>query len=164
MNTKYLTIIVLGILILMTGCTSAEALGVENEWRLSYSGEGKLWLTNAVIVFESGDKCSLTIYENASTETFAYKILVKDDTYDNYMVAVNTLHEGYTIEDLKSYTKTMPGPSFADLVRFDVVDPGSTTFMGSAAGIDEGELYFTCMVQGSGEWKIIDVLGPLKVR
>ncbi len=164
MKIKYLIFLVLGILTMMPGCTTAEALGVENEWRLAHSGKGKQWETNAEIVFEPGDKCSLTIYKDASRGSFAYKVLVKDDTYDNYMIAIDTLDEGYTIEDLKAHTSPSVAPSFAHLKRYDVFDPGSTTFLGGSINIDEGELYFTCMVQGGDEHKIIDVIGSLKVH
>jgi len=164
MKTKYFVIlIVVGVLILMSGCTEKE-LGVENEWRLAYSGKGKQWATNAEIVFEPGDKCSLTIYKDSWTGALAYKVLVKDDTYDNYMIAIDTLDEGYTIEDLKSYENPSISPSYANLVRYDVFDPGSATFIADVTIIDEGELYFTCMVQGGDEHKIIDVVGPLVVH
>ncbi len=165
MKTKYFIILIVqGVLILMTGCTETNELGVENEWRLDHSGKGKQWQTNAEIIFEPSDKCSMTIYNDSSTGGLAYKVLVKDDTYDNYMIAIDTLDEGYSIEDLKAYENPNVGPSFANLVRYDVFDPGSTTFIGDAIIIDEGELYFTCMVQGGDQYKIIDVLGPLEVH
>jgi hypothetical protein len=164
MKTRYfLILIVVGVLILMTGCTEKE-LGVENEWRLAHSGKGKQWATNAEVVFGPDDKCSMTIYKDASRGSFAYKVLVKDDTYDNYIIAIDTLDEGYTIEDLKAHTSPSISPKFANLKRYDVFDPGSTTFLGGSVNIDEGELYFTCIVQGEDEWKIIGFLGPLTVK
>jgi hypothetical protein len=137
---------------------------VENEWRLLHSKKGAQWATNAELVFEPGDKCSMTIYKDASSDSFAYKVAVKDDTYDNYMVALDTLDEGYTIEDLRAHTNPSYAPSFANLVGFYAFDPGSTTFMGTGISIEEGDVYFTCMVQGEDAWKVIDVLGPLKVH
>lgn len=162
MKTKSLILLVLGAMILLAGCTNE--LGVENDWRLGYTAKGKKWETNAEVVFEPGDKCSMTIYKDASPGGFAYKIAVKDDTYDNYIVAVDTLDEGYTIEDLKAHTIPYSGPSFANLISFDVVDPGSTTFTGNLTRIEEDEIFFTCMVQGPDEWKIIGVVGPLPVK
>ena len=161
MKTKSLIILIFGVLILLAGCTNE--LGVENDWRLGYTAKGENWGTNAEIVFEPGDKCSITIYKDASPGSFAYKIAVKDDTYENYMIAVDTLDEGYTIEDLRSHTIPYPGPAFANIISFDVVDPGSTTFMGNVTIIEADEIFFTCMVQGPDEWKIIGVLDPLPV-
>ena len=164
MKTKYFTILVsLVVIILMSGCAEKE-LGVENQWRLSHSGKGKQWQTNAEIVFEPNDKCSLTIYKDASKGSFAYKILVKDDKYDNYIVSIETLDDGYTLEDLKAWESPSSAPSFMNLMRYDVFDPGSSTFLGGPVNVEEGELYFTCIVQGEGDYKIIDVLGPLAVK
>lgn len=192
MNTKkFLLAGVLLALVLLTACAGAEAtetilpteqeaaeeappvmdqvvdekeLGVENEWRHQRSRKGAMWATNAELVFETGDKCSLTIYQDATSNGFAYKILVKDDTYDNYMVSIDTLDEGYTIEDIRAYEDPNTHPSFTNLIRYDVFDPGSTTFSGSTINIEEGEYYFTCMVQGGDEHKIIGVVGPLTVH
>jgi len=161
MKTKSLIILVLGVLILLAGCTNE--LGAENDWRLGYTGKRKRWETNAEIVFEPGDKCSMTIYKDASPGGFAYKIAVKDDTHDNYIIAAETLDEGYTIEDLRAYTIPYSAPLFANLISFDVVDPGSTTFMANITRLEADEIFFTCMVQGPDEWKIIGVLGPLPV-
>jgi len=166
MKAKTLSILILGVLILLAGCSNQKELGEENQWRLDHTGKGKQWATNAEIVFEPDDKCSMTIYKDASKGSFAYKILVKDDTYDNYMVAVQTLDEGYTIEDLKKYpnNQAFRAPDYVNLLRFDAVDPGSTTFMGGGISIEEGELYFTCMIQGPDAWRIIGHLGPLQVK
>lgn len=139
------------------------ALGLENKWRSTYTKLGGKWQTNFVITFEPGDKCTLTVYNNPRVNSFAYTILVKDNTYDNYLVAIDSLDEGYTIEDLKAHKPAHYAPSFANLISYQAVDPGSTTFLGEVLNIEPGDYYITCQVQGPDAHKNIAVLGPVHV-
>lgn len=170
MKTKILLILVLAILILMVGCTAEKELGVEkelgieDEWRLSRTGEGQNWGTNVQFAFEPGDKCSMLVYNPPDSNTFAYKILVKDDTYENYGIFMVTLDEGRTIEDLEILKENMAPPSYVNMISFDVVDPGSATFSFGSLSIDTGDLYFLCSVQGGDVNKFIEILGPLTVK
>ena len=167
MNAKKVTLIlVVVILALLTGCANQKELGVENPWRHKYTKEHGIWSTDAEIVFEPGDKCTMTIFEE-TVMGFAYTILVKDDTYDNYMVAIGTLDEGYTIADLNAYPndRAYAQPDFLRLISFHVVDPGSTTFLGDSVQIEEGgDYYITCQVQGEDGWKIIGHQGPIHIK
>jgi len=140
------------------------ALGVENKWRNTYTRLGGMWGTNFVITFEPGDKCTLTVYSNPRANSFAYTILVKDDTYDNYLVAIDSLDEGYTIDDLKAYKPAHIPPRFANLISYHAVDPDSTTFLGEVHNIEPGDYYITCQVQGPDSHKNLEVLGPVHVN
>ena len=139
-------------------------LGVESKWMASRFTST---FVPVYIVFEPGDKCTLeghkysvALYQGA----FGYKIYVKDDQYENYMVAISTItEEGKTIEDLKAHTQAAMQPSYTDLWHFTVVGPNSVSLISDLIDPPKGELYFTCMVQGPDEWKIIDTLGPFEV-
>jgi hypothetical protein len=165
MSTKRLSILVLlGLMLLVTACTSAEGLGVESEWLATRFTK---MVVPVEIVFEPGDKCSFEGNENAVSIIqggFGYKIYVKDDSYENYMVAISTItEEGYTIEDLKAHTDAATQPAYTDLWHFTVVGPNSVSLISDLIDPPKGELYFTCMVQGPDAWKIIDTLGPFEV-
>jgi len=160
MNAKRITLVlVLGLLILMTACNEATELAAENDFRVKRFDIGN----NAEIIFEPGDKCTLKVNQDAKHGAVALKILVKDDTYENYMIAVSTMDEGYTLEDLQDYQSAQVSPSYTDLIAYYVFDPGSATLIADLLSIDEGELYFTCQVQGPDAWKNIDSLGPLVI-
>ena len=136
-----------------------KELGTENDFRNQNFGN---W-ANAEITFEPGDKCTLKVIKDASDDLVQIKILVKDDTYDNYLLVVYTLKEGYTIEDIKT-DAVSHSPYGTIMVSHYVFDPGSATFI-RFFGVDAGELYFTCQVQGPDAWKNIERgLGPLTVR
>ncbi|MFN2302329.1 MAG: hypothetical protein ACK2TV_01225 [Anaerolineales bacterium] len=151
-------VLVLGLLVLMTACNEATELAAENDFRVKQFDIGN----HAEIIFEPDDKCTLKVNQDAENGV-ALKILVKDDTYENYMIAVSTMDEGYTLEDLKSYESAQVAPPYTDLIAYYVFDPGSATIIADMLSIDEGELYFTCQVQGPDSWKNIDSLGPLVI-
>ena len=137
-----------------------KELGTENDFRNEEFGN---W-ANAEIIFEPGDKCTLKVIKDASDDLVQIKILVKDDTYDNYLIVVYTLKEGYTIEDIKELDTVSNPPYGTIMVSHYVFDPGSATFI-RFWGVDAGELYFTCQVQGPDAWKNIERgLGPLVVK
>jgi hypothetical protein len=160
MNIKRIALaLVLGLLILLTACNEATVLGAENDFRRKQFG----WGTHADIIFEPGDKCTLEIHEGYMIDEGSLRILVKDNKYDNYMIAVSTLDEGYTLEDLKAYQPANASPSFTKLIAYYILDPDSATGIADFITIDEGELYFTCQVQGPDAWKNIDSLGPLSI-
>ena len=162
MNVKRIALmLVLGLLVLTTACNEAAELAAENQFRVSRFSSAVL----AEITFEPGDKCTLKINNDAQHNEVALKILVKDDTYENYMIAVSTMDEGYTLEDLKSYQSAQVAPPYTDLIAYYVFDPGSAMILlDNTMNMDwGGELYFTCQVQGPDAWKNIDSLGPLWV-
>jgi len=137
-----------------------KELGTENDFRIK---EFSNW-SNAEITFEPGDKCTLKVIKDASDDLVQIKILVKDDTYDNYLIVVYTLKEGYTIEDIQELDTASRSPYGTNMVAHYVFDPGSATFI-RFWGVDAGELYFTCQVQGPDAWKNIERgLGPLAVK
>jgi len=151
-----------------------EELGVENPWRSHHTKPNGLWRTNVELVFEPGDKSTMTIYDEACTHSLGLSILVKDDTYENYMIAVMTLDDGYTFEDLigfdfnplksmEVYPKDLleSRPPYTRLISLFAVDPDSTSYIGDSVNIDAGELYFTFIVQAEEGEKIIGHHGPL---
>jgi hypothetical protein len=151
----------LGLLLLVAACSPEEALGVESEWMAARFSNR---VVGNEIVFEPGDKCSLNITDisgGPAEGDFAYKIIVQDDTYENYMIVISTLHEGYTIEDLKAHQSPQVQPPYTDLWHFVVVGPDSVTLLADLIAPPVGELYITCMIQGPDEWKILDTLGPI---
>ena len=154
-------VLVLGLLLLMTACNEATELAAENDFRSKQFDKAN----NAEIIFEPGDKCTLKVNQDAENGAVALKILVKDDTYENYMIAVSTMDEGYTLEDLKGYKPANVSPPYTDLIAYYVFDPGSAMILvDTTMNMDwGGELYFTCQVQGPDAWKNIDSLGPLWV-
>jgi len=144
--------------VVMEPTEEPKELGTENDFRIKEFGN---W-SNAEITFEPGDKCTLKVIRDASVDPVQIKILVKDDTYDNYLIAAFTLKEGYTIEDLPDSTSRSPYGT--NMVAHYVFDPGSATFI-RVWGVDAGELYFTCQVQGPDAMKNIERgLGPLVVK
>gem|GEM_PF-2966892 len=165
MNVKKLFVLLtLGLLVLVAACSPEEVLGVESEW-MARSFPNRI--IGNQIVFEPEDKCSLNITDTSSgptTDGFGYKIVVKDDTYENYIIVISTLHEGYTIEDLKAHQSARVQPPYTDLWRFVVVGPDSVTFLADLIAPPVGELYITCMIQGPDEWRILDVLGPIESK
>ena len=168
---KRYTLMVLSLFIIMSMVLAAcqqptvapteepKELGSENDFRNENFGNG----ANAEITFEPGDKCTFKGIKDA----FGYgtlKILVKDDTYDNYVLVVSTLDEGYTIEDIQELDTASHSPPGVTMVSHYVFDPGSATII-RFFGVDADELYFTCQVQGPDAWKNIERgLGPLTVR
>jgi hypothetical protein len=159
MNIKRIALVlVLGLLVLISACNEATELAAENNYIKSFDNA-----IHGEITFEPGDKCTLKVNQGALIDEGTLKILVKDDTYENYMIAVSTMDEGYTLEDLQNYESATVPPLYTQLNAFYVLPPGSATIIADFTTIDEGELYFTCQVQGSNIKKNIDSLGPLVI-
>lgn len=135
-----------------------KELGTENDFRINNFSN---W-ANAEITFEPGDKCTLKVIKDASNDLVQINILVKDDSYENYLLVVFTLDEGYTLGDLQDTASQSPPGT--NMISHYVFDPGSATVI-RFWGVDAGELYFRCQIQGPDALKNIDRgLGPLVVK
>jgi hypothetical protein len=148
---------------------AAQALPEVNGWRWSYTGGIP---TNVIITFDKSDQCSMEVinpvrasYFNQAWNQVSYEIVVNDQTYQNYVVWIGSVDPGTTqaqIDAVDKYATSSP-PSWLNLIQGTIVYPMSRTFHTGAIDITEGPLYFTCMVQGPDNLKIIGNLEPLEV-
>jgi hypothetical protein len=145
---------------------AAQAMPEVNAWRSGYIP------ANVIITFDPGDKCSMKVIHpitgsdwNTSWNQLTYNIVVNDQTYQNYVMWIETLDPGKTLADLEAIppTSTNTPPYYVHLLQADIVNPGSRTFHYGPVDNTEGPLYFTCMVQGPGGLRIISQLGPLEM-
>ena len=120
---------------------------------------------NAVITFQPGDKCTMQVNSPLKDgQGIIVEVVVKDNTYQDYLVWVETLDPGKTLEDLQSYTDAINPPGWMNLFggisatpmsRMVYLDPETI----SAA---QGPIYFTCQADGPGARKSIGHVGPLE--
>ncbi len=137
-----------------------QPMPTPNEWRLDL-----LKMTNVVITFDPGDKCSLDVRNPITSENWAYEIIVNDQAYQNYVVSAVTLDAGKTLKDLQDYDKSnnvaMTNPPWSQLKLLEVVGPLSSSWHGIS--LTGGPLYFGCLVQGPEYQTIIDEFGPVEI-
>jgi hypothetical protein len=188
MNHKIFTIysILLAIAITLSGCASGatpvtspdplacpttspqECPAVElqapvvNEWRWGYTKD----LSNVIITFDPGDKCSMELIEPTDGNALAYEIIVNDQTYQNYIVAILSLEEGKGIEDIEAYhaeggVSNQNPPPFSNLEGMEIVYPMSRTF--HAVRAITSPLYFICLVQGPGDQRVIEEFDGIEI-
>ncbi len=97
--------------------------------------------------------------------SWSYEIVVNDQTYQNYIVGAVKLEAGKTLKDLQDYSQStsinLAPPSWATLYLLDFVEPLSRTFHGVTLTGDP--LYFSCLVQGPGDQRVIDNFGPVNI-
>jgi hypothetical protein len=131
-----------------------------DSWRWGWSKAA-----HSVITFNPGDQCSIEMVNTITQPELNYEIVVNDKTYQNYVVVIFTLLPGYSIKDLEAWPKyaTDQIPPYSHLIKFDIVNPMSRTWMGGPIDISEGPLYFGCLVEGPDELRIIGNLGPVEV-
>jgi hypothetical protein len=118
-------------------------------------------LTNVLITFDKGDKCSMKVINPLTGPDMNLEIEVNDTTYENYMVIYETLALGKTLADLQAW-KVADSPPFVTALGLDFVGPLSRT--GHVIGaLPVGQLYFSCLVQGPDAQKLIGSVGPVEV-
>ncbi len=140
-------------------CPTAAALepAVMNSWRWTVAGEA-----NAVITFEKGDKCSMTVVKPLTEPGINLSIVVNDTTYNNYMVVGLILDPGKTLADVDKWNNSNSAPPFAQSIGLAIVNPASRTDIQQSINIP-GQLYYTCFVQGPGALRAIANVGLVTV-
>ncbi len=123
---------------------------------------------NATITFDPGDQCSLDIQSNfLYANSLVLNIVVNDQSYQDYIVFIETLTAPHTLEDLNPLIdRTLKDkPSYVDILASIVENPGDNSHH-SITIATENPLYFSCAVGGGslGEHKIINNLGPLETH
>lgn len=136
---------------------AVQAVPEMNGWRLSMSSNG-----NVVLTIDKGDKCSIVVKSPLTAPEINYEIVVKDTTYQNYMIVGLILEPGKTLADLEAWTSVESGPPWSQGVGIDIVNSATRTAISRSIPI-EGQLYFTCFVQGPDALRIIGSVGPIEV-
>jgi hypothetical protein len=126
-----------------------------NQWRWGYTKD----LANVIITFDPGDKCSLELIKPTEDNGLAFDLVVNDQTYENYAVAIVSLEEGKGINDLEAYHKEggasyQNPPPWSNLEEIEIVQPMSRTF--HAVHVLTSPLYFVCLVQGPENQRVIE--------
>lgn len=138
---------------------AGQATLQQSAWRKTVGS-----LANLVITIDSGDKCTLEVKHPLSSDILFYEIVVNDQAYQNYLVGIETLTAGKTLEDLKALPQYMSGePNWVSIDLENVVDPMSRTFAKGSVDPVKGPLYITCAVEDPTSLKIIGHLGPVEV-
>ena len=173
MNHRKITVLIISltlVTLVVGGCASpkTQVPAEMNGWRIAYNDDH----ANARITFSPGDKCSLDILQPkvsslpATYPSYAYEIVVNDQTYQNYWIAVGTLDEGKTLTDLEEFDKTAIGkvspPPFSDLQSMEIVPPMSRTL--HSVLMPDSPIYFVCGIQGPDSQRVIEEFGPVEVK
>jgi hypothetical protein len=139
---------------------SAQTLPKMSGWRSLIDG-----IANAIVTFEPGDKCSMKIISSVTT-VLRFDVVANDNAYQNYVVWLQTLDPGKTLEDLKQLTDPINPPSWLHIKGVVVTTPLSRAYYADVEKFDatQGPIYLTCQVEGPGARKFIDHLGPLEVK
>jgi hypothetical protein len=137
---------------------AAQVMPEMSGWRWAVTGTA-----NAIITFGPGDKCSMQMVSKV-IRGLALDVVANDNAYQNYVVWIETLDAGKTLEDLKKITNALKPPSWVHIQGGVLATPMSRAFYADVETIDAGEgpIYFTCQVEGPVARKIIDHLGPLE--
>jgi len=115
------------------------------------------------IVFDPGDKCTLSGSVFLGEGSHYYGIRVKDQAHEDYVVIFQTFDEGKTLADLQAYPKTsMEAPSWAHVLHEDYVTPGSTSF--HTIDLSVRKVYVSCAVSMPGGAMRIADLGPIEIK
>jgi hypothetical protein len=138
----------------------AQQIPKPDNWRVAMNN-----LASVIVTFDPGDKCSMDVRAPINDSGWAYEIVVNDDAYQNYVVAVVTLDEGKTLKDLQDYDvahgRSGTPPYFSQLRMDEIVDPMSRSWhMIDLAG---SPVYFVCLVEDSDVQRTIGEFGPVKV-
>jgi len=135
--------------------TQALSGPVLNQWRWDFTSDR----SNVIITFDPGDKCSLEFIKPTDVRNLGFDIVVNDETYQNYLVAILSLDEGKGIEDLKAYNmqhdrKNIMPPPWSTIEGIEIVQPMSRTLHFVQAV--SSPVYFVCLVQGPDAQRIIE--------
>ena len=120
---------------------------------------------NAVITFQPGDKCTMQVNSPLKDgQGLIVEVVVKDNTYQDYLVWLATVDPGTTLEDLQSYTDAINPPGWMNLFGGISATPMSRMVYVDTETISaaQGPIYFTCQVDGPGARKFIGHVGPLE--
>ena len=139
--------------------TAAQAATKMSPWRQSISN-----LSNIVITIDPGDKCSVTVSKPLTSDIIFYEIAVNDQAYPNYLIGIETLDPGKTLDDLEALPKkTIAEPAWVSVDLESDVGPMSRTWAKGSFDLAKGPLYITCLVEDSNLLKIIGNFGPIEV-
>jgi hypothetical protein len=142
----FLTTLLIGIsaLVLAAGCSQI-------------AGEPTSVPTPEKTTITFGDKdCSLSGPLSVPAGIVEMDWLTTSNEHDMYAIAILTLDEGKTIEDLKKW-KSFDEPGWSKLLSFRDAEANSTTEL--FINIDKGPFYFVCF----NPEQIIGALGPVEV-
>jgi len=124
--------------------------------------------SDAIITFEAGDKCTLQVVNPVNEgSTLLIDVVANDDTYMDYIVWIEYLDPGKTLEDMKLLTDPINPPAWLHIVGAILTTPMSrAAYGGSQVMIDkaQGPIYFTCQADGPVPRKFIDHVGPLTIE
>jgi hypothetical protein len=140
--------------------TAAQAMPEITGWRMGMATDA-----NAFITFDSGDKCTMQkVRPLRDGRGLSLDLVAKDNNYQDYIVWIETLDPGKTLDDLIKLTDPITAPTWAKIIGAVLVTPMSRTFYADAETINaaEGPIYFTCQVEGPVARKFINHLGPLE--
>jgi hypothetical protein len=109
------------------------------------------------ITITFGDKdCSISGPLSAPAGIVEMDWITTSQEHDMYAIAILTLDEGKTIEDLKKW-KSFDEPGWSKVLSFRDAEGNSTTEL--FINIDKGPFYFVCF----NPEQIIGALGPVEV-
>ena len=120
---------------------------------------------NAIITFQPGDKCTMQVNSPLKDgQGLIVEVVVKDNTYQDYLVWLATVDPGTTLEDLQSYTDAINPPGWMNLFGGISATPMSRMVYVDTETISaaQGPIYFTCQADGPATRKFIGHLGPLE--
>ena len=138
---------------------AAQAAIKMSAWRQTISS-----LSNIVITIDPGDKCSVTVSKPLTSDIIFYEIVVNDQAYPNYLIGIQTLDPGKTLDDLEALPKkTTAEPAWVSVDLESDVGPMSRTWAKGSFDPAKGPLYVTCLVEESNSLKIIGNFGPIEV-
>jgi hypothetical protein len=141
--------------------SAAQAMPEITGWRISLAG-----MAHAILTFDKNDKVSMQTGGLTFTghEGLMIDVVAKDNAYLDYIVWIETLDPGKTVDDLKKLTDPIHPPSWVHLIGAVATTPMSRTFYADATPIkpENGPIYFTLQVEGPGPRKYVDHLGPLE--
>jgi hypothetical protein len=138
---------------------AAQAATKMSAWRQTISS-----LSNIVITIDPGDKCSVTVSKPLTSDIIFYEIVVNDQAYPNYLIGIETLDPGKTLDDLEALPKkTTAEPAWVSIDLESDVGPMTRTWAKGSFDPAKGPLYVTCLVEESNSLKIIGNFGPIEV-
>jgi hypothetical protein len=138
---------------------AAQAVTKMSTWRQTISS-----LSNIVITIDPGDKCSVTVSKPLTSDIIFYEIVVNDQAYPNYLIGIETLDPGKTLDDLEALPKkTTAEPAWVSVDLESDVGPMSRTWAKGSFDPAKGPLYVTCLVEESNFLKVIGNFGPIEV-
>jgi len=139
---------------------AAQAMPEMTNWRITVAHRA-----GAIITFDQNDKASIqTVATFTGNSGLGIDVVANDNAYLNYIVWIETLDPGKSIDDLKKLTNPVTPPAWAHIIGVVITTPMSRALYVGTTPIkpDNGPIYFTLQVEGPGARKFIDHLGPLE--